>query len=421
MNKSEQIPPGFKPSPLGPMPNDWIIYELGELGEFKNGINKEKEEFGHGYPLVGLMDVFGVSKVFCGQFSLVNTSENERRDFNLQKGDVLIVRSSVKPEGVGLTTLVCENIPDATFSGFLIRFRDNGNIFFEYKAHCFYEDGFRQRLLNNSTISANTNINQVALKKLKIPLPPLPEQRAIAACLSTWDNVIIKVQALLAQKELRKKWLMQQLLTGKKRLMGFDGEWKEVRMKDVFEKITRKNNEKNTNVVTISAQRGFVRQEDFFNKIVASEILDNYFLVEKGEFCYNKSYSNGYPWGATKRLNDFEKAVVTTLYICFCLKDENKSSGDFFEQFFEANLLDRGLTQIAHEGGRAHGLLNVTPDDFFDLKIIVPEFEEQTAIAQVLQAADKEIQLLKAKADKLKEEKKGLMQQLLTGKKRLKV
>lgn len=219
---------------------------------------------------------------------------------------------------------------------------------------------------------------------------------------------------------MRKKWLMQNLLTGKKRLKGFEKEkWKETLISNVFDRVTRKNTEGNTTVVTISAQRGFVRQTDFFNKNIASEITDNYFLVEKGEFCYNKSYSNGYPWGATKRLKDFDKAVVTTLYICFGLKNSKNNSGDFFEQFFEANFLDRGLTKIAHEGGRAHGLLNVTPSDFFALKITLPSKEEQTAIAKVLQTVDAEIQILKSKLEKLKEQKKGLMQQLLTGKKRL--
>jgi type I restriction enzyme S subunit len=257
------------------------------------------------------------------------------------------------------------------------------------------------------------------LETIKFLLPPLPEQKAIAQLLSTWDKAINKNNQLIAQKEVRKKWLMQNLLTGKKRLKGFGGKWKEVALSDVFDRVTRKNIEANTNVVTISAQRGFVRQIDFFNKKVASEILDNYFLVKKGEFCYNKSYSNGYPKGATKRLNDFDKAVVTTLYICFGIKDENKNLGDFFEQYFAANYLDRGLTKIAHEGGRAHGLLNVTPSNFFSLKITIPELEEQTAIAQVLQIADKEIQLLKIKTEKLQEQKKGLMQILLTGEKRL--
>jgi type I restriction enzyme S subunit len=292
------------------------------------------------------------------------------------------------------------------------------------------------------------------ISNFPFPLPPLPEQKAIAQVLSTADAAINTTEKLIAQKELRKKWLMQNLLTGKKRLnlnlqddriyriekennsenhensinsdsdsglrlKGFGGEWKEYKLSDLFDRVTRKNTEGNTTVVTISAQRGFVRQTDFFNKNIASEITDNYFLVDKGEFCYNKSYSNGYLWGATKRLNDFDKAVVTTLYICFGVKDEKKTNPVFFEQYFGANHLDKGLTKIAHEGGRAHGLLNVTPSDFFSLKVTVPNYEEQTAIAQVLQAADKEISLLRAKAVKLQEQKRGLMQQLLTGKKRL--
>jgi type I restriction enzyme S subunit len=264
-------------------------------------------------------------------------------------------------------------------------------------------------------------LNKSQFESVKLLSAPLPEQKAIAQLLSTWDNAITKTKALIAKKEERKKWLMQNLLTGKKRLKGFERKWKEVRLKDLFERVTRKNNVGNTNVVTISAQRGFVRQIDFFNKSIASELLDNYFLVDKGEFCYNKSYSNGYPWGATKRLKSFDKAVVTTLYICFGIKDKNRTSGDFFEQFFEANLLDKGLVKIAHEGGRAHGLLNVTPGDFFELKITIPNYQEQTAIAEVLENADNEIQLLKNKMEKLKEQKKGLMQVLLTGKKRLKI
>ena len=266
-----------------------------------------------------------------------------------------------------------------------------------------------------------TTIGQDDISDMLIPIPPLSEQSVIAHILDLMDSAINQNNQLIAQKELRKKWLMQNLLTGRKRLKGFGGEWKEVPLSNLFNRVTRKNTEENTNVVTISAQRGFVRQTDFFNKSIASEIIDNYFLVEKGEFCYNKSYSNGYPWGATKRLNDFDKAVVTTLYICFGIKDRSKTSGNFFEQYFGANLLDRGLTKIAHEGGRAHGLLNVTPSDFFSLKITIPCFEEQIAIAKVLQAADKEIQLLKTKADKLREQKKGMMQVLLTGKNRLKI
>ena len=108
---------------------------------------------------------------------------------------------------------------------------------------------------------------------------------------------------------------MQQLLTGKKRLPGYSGKWEWIKLGNIAERVTRKNEEDNKNVVTISAQKGFVIQTDFFNKSVASETLDNYFLVYKDEFCYNKSYSNGYPMGAIKRLKTFDKAVVTSPYI----------------------------------------------------------------------------------------------------------
>ena len=162
-------------------------------------------------------------------------------------------------------------------------------------------------------------------------------------------------------------------------------------------------------------------QTDFFNKVIASDILDNYFLVQKGDFCYNKSYSNGYDWGATKRLNDLDKAVVTTLYICFRLKDESKNSGDFFEYYFESGILNEGLSKVANEGGRAHGLLNVTPTDFFNIKVGIPTLEEQMKIAKILSTATTEFNQYQQKLQTLQKQKKGLMQQLLTGKVRVKV
>ena len=277
----------------------------------------------------------------------------------------------------------------------------------------------KSNIINKFLQGGQGNLSADIIKNLQIPLPPLPEQKKIADCLSTWDCAIEKQSALINALTQRKKALMQQLLTGKKRLPGFSDEWKEVKLGDLFEKINRKNEEGNTNVVTISAQRGFVKQTDFFNKSVASETLDNYSLIYHGEFCYNKSYSNGYPLGATKRLIAFEKAVVTTLYICFKIKDQKKSNGSFFEQFFEANSLDRSLIKIAQEGGRAHGLLNVSLSDFFNIKIKLPPIEEQTAIAEILATADRELQQQKENLAPLQTKKKGFMQVLLTGKKRL--
>ncbi|EJH0079414.1 restriction endonuclease subunit S [Escherichia coli] len=274
--------------------------------------------------------------------------------------------------------------------------------------------------------SAQPQLTVGIVKGLKLPIPTLVEQKKIAQILLTWDNAISVTEKLLTNSQLQKKALMQQLLTGKKRLLDENGTrfsetWKLYALSKLFQRVTTKNNGKSNNVVTISGQHGLIKQEDFFKKTVASDTLDGYFLLKKGQFAYNKSYSNGYPMGAIKRLNRYPEGVVTTLYICFELTTPKKSCGDYWEHYFESGLLNNSLSQIAHEGGRAHGLLNVKPSDFFSLKVAVPGFEEQQKIASVLSAADTEISTLEKKLACLRDEKKALMQQLLTGKRRVKV
>lgn len=277
-----------------------------------------------------------------------------------------------------------------------------------------------ERLYRIADTSSIPQINNKHIIPYKIAVPPLAEQRKIAEVLSVWDEAIEKQARLIEKLALRKRALMQRLLSAKLRLPGFSAPWQKVKLGDICERVTRKNIEDNQNVMTISAQRGFVAQTDFFNKSVASETLESYYLVFRDEFCYNKSYSNGYPMGAIKRLSEAEKAVVTSLYICFNVKPGTDANIDYLSYYFDNGGLNRGLTKIANEGGRAHGLLNVTPKDFFGLSFEIPSLKEQTAIAEVLTAADREIELAKEKLERLRRQKRGLMQQLLTGKKRIK-
>jgi type I restriction enzyme S subunit len=256
------------------------------------------------------------------------------------------------------------------------------------------------------------------LSKIKIPLPPLPEQKAIAQVLSTADTAIHTTEKLIAQKELRKKWLIQKLLTGKKRLKGFGGEWKEKKLGKLFNQIKNVNDGGDTHsIMTISSKLGLISQEDKFDRVIAGDSLKKYTQLVKGDFAYNKGNSKTYPMGCIYRLEEKESALVPFVYICFSSTD--LVDGLFYKHWFLAHGLDRQLNRIITSGARGDGLLNVNNDDFFGLKIIFPPKAEQTAIALVLQAADKEISLLKAKADKLREQKKGLMQVLLTGKVRL--
>ena len=194
--------------------------------------------------------------------------------------------------------------------------------------------------------------------------------------------------------------------------------WEETRFKKMFSRLTRKNKEGNDNVLTISAQYGLISQSDFFNKSIASEDKSNYFLLYKGEYAYNKSYSNGYPYGALKRLEFYEKGIVSPLYICFTKTEENQCP-DFYSHYFEGGLMNKEIKAFAQEGARNHGLLNIAVEDFFNSYILKPSLAERERIAEILGTQDKLIALKEKRIAEKKQQKKYLMQQLLTGKKRL--
>ena len=185
--------------------------------------------------------------------------------------------------------------------------------------------------------------------------------------------------------------------------------------------MTRKNGATSDNVLTISAQDGLVNQRDYFNRSVAGADLSGYYLLNRGEFAYNRSSAKGYPYGAIKRLDNYDSGVVSTLYLCFRINAKAHVVSNYLCQYFEAGRLNAGLRSVAKEGARAHGLLNVTSDEFFDIDIFLPTLAEQQQIAAILDTADQELTLLRTQRQTLDQQKRGLMQRLLTGKLRVKV
>ncbi len=295
-------------------------------------------------------------------------------------------------------------------------------------------------------------VSQSVLYDILIPLPPLAEQKAIAEILSKWDEAIELTEKLIEAKKKRKKGLMQQLLTGKIRavttgvstsstaekassslielvevkrkykqteLGRLPEDWQVVKLGDVFTKVNRKNTKNCTRVLTASGQHGLIDQMNYFNKSVSGDDLSDYYLLKKGEYAYNRGRMNGYPYGAIKRLDIYEEGTVSTLYLCFSIND-NESHSDYYRHFFEAGIINRSLITIISVGGRAHGLLNVGSNDFFEMPIFRPPLAEQKAIAEILSKADEEITLHEKELEAIKLQKKGLMQQLLTGKVRIK-
>lgn len=196
------------------------------------------------------------------------------------------------------------------------------------------------------------------------------------------------------------------------RLQGFKGCWEQVRLSDVCQRVRRKNaNNKCRQVLTIAAQHGLVSQEDFFNKSVASDNLNGYYLLNDGDFAYNKSYSTDYPWGAVKRLELYKEGVLSPIYICFRPNSEIVDS-DYLSHYFESTKWYKGIADIAGEGARNHGLLNISVIDYFKTTHRIPSLQEQKAIANVLNTLVLKISVEVRTYDNLLFQRQYLLQQM---------
>ena len=199
------------------------------------------------------------------------------------------------------------------------------------------------------------------------------------------------------------------------RFRGFDGEWERKELNQIVERVVRKNKGNVTNrPLTISVQYGLVDQEEFFNKIVASKNMEGYYLLYNGEFAYNKSYSNGYPFGTIKRLDKYVDGAVSTLYICF--KNKKDIDSDYLVQYFETDKWHNEVSMIAVEWARNHGLLNISVTDFFNTVHKISSLKEQKKISAFLTNVDKLVEKQKEKVKNYELYKKGMMQKIFSQK-----
>ena len=240
--------------------------------------------------------------------------------------------------------------------------------------------------------SAQPGLAVNKLLKLKVLLPPISEQKKIAKLLSLLDERIATQNKVIEDLKKLKSAIVEKVFCSPNqeypmcRIEGFEHALSTYKMSDFSSRIaTKKKDSKCSLVLTIAAQYGLVNQESFFNKSVASENLTGYYLLHKGEFAYNRSYSAGYDWGAVKRLDNYDEGVLSTLYICFKI-NETIVDSDYLAYYFESTKWHRGLSDIAGEGARNHGLLNVSMADYFNTKHRFPVIEEQKAIAKILNA-----------------------------------
>ena len=379
MQRDNNIPKGYKLSPFGPIPNNWEIKELNEVVDFLDGKRKPIKDADRA-KMRGIYPYYGAS----GIIDYVN-------DYIFDEELILL--------GEDGANIINRSTP--------LAFRVSGKIWVNNHAHVLKPKkdtslGFLTEFLESikydkyNTGTAQPKLNKEVCSAIPVIQPPLKEQTAIANLLNTWDKAINTLTQLIAQKELRKKWLMQQLLTGKKRLRGFKEKWEEVELGELLNyeqptsylvKDTLYNDKYPTPVLTAGKTfvLGYTNEENGICTDLPVIIFDDFTTASKYVDFPFKAKSS-----AMKLLRP--KATANVKFV------------------FEA----MQLMKYAIGGHERHWI-----SKFVYLTIPCPPIEEQTAIARVLQSADAELKLLNQKLDKLKEQKKGLMQVLLTGKKRL--
>lgn len=392
----------------------WSLANLGEIVEFKKGKGISKSDIlkNGTYPCVRYGELYTIYNEKIDKIqSKTNCNPNEH--VVSKSGDILIPASGETAVDIARASAILRD--DVILGGDINILTPKSNslnsLFLSYSIVAKKKMELAKMAQGNSVV----HLYSSQLKKLEIWIPLIDEQTKIADFLSSADE---KIALLNKQYELLcqyKKGMMQKIFSQELRFEDDNGKpfpkWNILQLKDVAKRVTRKNKENNNTILTISGRDGLVDQMTYFNKQIASKNVTGYYLIRKGEFAYNKSYSQGYPMGAIKMLSNYEKGVVSTLYICFKLNDEQFC--DFYQHYFESGLQNRSIEKVAQEGARNHGLLNIGVNDFFDIELQVPSFAEQNKIARFLSAIEDKIAIKRAELDMLKKWKQGLLQQML--------
>lgn len=415
----------FKDTEIGRIPEDWEVIKLGDSFEFKNGLNASKECFGSGTPIINYTDVYKHTSLKAEWIKgRVNLSAKDIDRFRVKRNDVFFTRTSETPEEVGLPSVLLDTINDCVFSGFVLRARPINKFYVpEYCAFCFRTNQIRLAIINSCTYTTRALTNGKVLSSIPTPIPPLSEQTRIASALTSIDNLISSLDKLIEKKKAIKEGTMQQLLTGKKRLKGFNDPWVEKelgKIGDTYSGLTGKTKDDfgvgNAHYITfLNILNNPVLDTSIFEKVrVVENEKQNDAL--KGDLFFNTSSETPEEVGICSMLDD----DIPSLYLnsfCFGYRLSDKQiSPKYLVYYFRCSKGRKLMTLLAQGVTR----YNMSKTAFNTAKIVIPScLDEQIKIVHILTSMDLEIQSLEAKRNKYIMAKQGMMQQLLTGKIRL--
>ena len=372
---------------------EWEKCKLGELavkvgsGSTPKGGNAVYTTSGHCF--VRSQNV-GMGHLILNDIAYIDESTHQKqKSTELRTNDVLL---NITGASIGRTALATEEINGGNVNQHVCIIRTNGNVEPSYICDYIQTSKIQKYIQSLQTGGSREGLNFEQIRSFPINIPTVEEQVKIAKLLSLINERIATQSKLIEDLKKLKSAIVEKVFCSPNqeypmcRIEGFEQALSTYKMSDFSSRIATKNKDSKCSLVlTIAAQYGLVNQESFFNKSVASENLTGYYLLHKGEFAYNRSYSAGYDWGTVKRLDNYDEGVLSTLYICF-KTNETIVDSDYLAYYFESTKWHRGLSDIAGEGARNHGLLNVSMADYFNTKHRFPVIEEQKTIAKILNA-----------------------------------
>lgn len=397
------------------IPESWIYTRLGSLTtKVGSGSTPRGGETAYslsGIPFIRSQNV-NDNKLIESSLKYIDSKIHSKMNSTQVLANDLLL--NITGASIGRSCVVPSNFKEGNVNQHVCIIRLKNNVDRKY-IQLFLSSFAGQVSINRTQVGGNREgLNHQSVRSIKIPLPPLPEQKKIAEILSTWDEAIETTQNLISQLELRKKGLMQDLLTGKKRLPGFSGDWEEVRLGDFLEKYSENTTCSDQYPVLTSSRRGLFFQEDYYTRQVASEDNTGYNIVPRGYFTYRHMSDDLIFKFNINHLCDF--GIVSTLYPVFTT-NEGLLDSYLLHELNEGISFKKYALMQKQGGSRTYMYFKKLQS----LKLKLPNIPEQQAIVDCVNTIQKVISSHTQKLTQLKTQKKGLMQQLLTGQKRVKV
>lgn len=398
--------------------NNWEELELNLLGIFSKGKGILKEQvIEKGFPCIRYGEIYTTHDYIIRGFKSYINEDVAKESRAIVKGDILFAGSGETIDEIGKAVAFIGD-EKAYAGGDVIILSTNEKVDTECLSYILETDAAKKQKRRLGQGNSVVHIYPSDLATIKLSIPPLPEQKAIAHILGLMDTAINKNNLMIAKKELQKKWLMQNLLTGKKRLKGFEKEkWKIKLLDDILIPVRKpllpEQNELYQQIGIRSHSKGIFYKEKVMGIILGDKRV---FWIEPNCFIVNIVFA----WEqAIAKTTENEVGMIASHRFPMFKSKAGILDLDYLLYYFKSTR-GKHLLGLASPGGAGRNK-TLGQSEFMSLQIPVPSLIEQTAIASLLNTADKEIQLLKTKTEKLKEQKKGLMQVLLTGKKRLKI